>query len=207
MGSELRVVALRQTSPGRVSVELSDGSEIKSTLNVVTDLRLFPGKEVDEETLRAVRSASTLAKTRSRALDLLSRRSMSCKELFDKLVQKGEDEQAAAAAVQWLLENRLLDDAEYASSVVRHYAGKGYGAGRVRSELSRRGIPREFWDDALEQMPKGDEKLLKLIASRLSDPSDRDQVRKVSAALFRRGYSWDEIRTALRRFEVEAEDE
>lgn len=207
MNEPVRVVALRQVAPGRVNVELSDGTEIKSTLNVVTDLRLFVGKEVGEETLHAFRAASSQAKTRSRALDLLSHRSMSCRELYDKLLQKGEDEHAAAAAVQWLLENRLLDDAEYAASVVRHYAAKGYGAGRVRSELSRRGIPRELWDEALEQMPDGDDKLMKMIASRLSNPKDRDQVRKVSAALFRRGYSWDEIRTALRRFEVEAEDE
>lgn len=207
MDEALRVTALRQTSPGRITVELSDGSQIKSTLNVVTDLRLFPGKALDEESLRAIRSASALVRIRSRALDLLSRRPMSRKELYDKLVQKGEDEQAAAASVQWLAENRLLNDEEYAASVARHYAAKGYGAGRVRAELSRRGLPRELWDEALAQMPAGDEKLVKYIASHLSDPGDRDQVRKVSAALFRRGYSWDEIRGALRQYEVEAEEE
>ena len=206
MAEELRVAALRQTSPGKVTVELSDGSEIKSTLNVVTDLRLFQNKLVDEETLAAIRGASSAAKTRERALDLLSRRQMSCRELFDRLVQKGEDEQAASAAVQWLSDNRLMDDADYAASVVRHYAGRGYGATRVRSELSRRGIPRELWDEALGQMPENDDKLMNYIASRLPDPGDRDQIRKVGAALFRRGYSWDEIRSALRRFEAEAEE-
>jgi len=207
MPAELTVTALRQTSPGRVSVELSSGDEVKSTLNVVTDLRLFIGKAVDEELLGALRAASDEARTRNRALDLLSRRQMSCRELYDKLIRKGEDERAAASCVQWLLENGLLDDAGYAAAVVRHYAAKGYGAGRIRSELSRRGVDRELWDDALAQMPEQDEKLMKLIASRLPDPQDRDQVRRVSAALFRRGYSWDEIRSALRRFEVEAEDE
>ncbi len=48
-------------------------------------------------------------------------------------------------------------------------------------------------------MPEADGRLDKFIAARLKDPGDRDQIRKISAALFRRGYSWEEIRTALRR--------
>ncbi|MBQ1577132.1 MAG: RecX family transcriptional regulator, partial [Oscillospiraceae bacterium] len=36
---------------------------------------------------------------------------------------------------------------------------------------------------------------------------DREAVRKVSAALFRRGFSWEEIRAALRRFDSNIEEE
>ena len=49
-------------------------------------------------------------------------------------------------------------------------------------------------------------KLDRFIAARLTDPDDQGQVRKISAALFRRGYSWEEIRSALRRFQGEAGD-
>ena len=87
--------------------------------------------------------------------------------------------------------------------VVRHYAGKGYGAGRIRQELQRRGVPRELWDEALTELTESDDKLDRFIASRLKDPSDRAQVQKVSAALYRRGFSWEEIRAALARFRVD----
>ena len=90
--------------------------------------------------------------------------------------------------------------------MVRHYAAKGFGEGRVRQELQRRGIDRELWEEALEQMPEGTDKLDRFIAARLTDPDDQGQVRKISAALFRRGYSWEEIRSALRRFQGEAGD-
>ena len=203
----MTVTALRQTSPDLVTVCLSDGEEIKATLNVVADLRLYTGCELEEEALRKLREASSLALTKNRALELLSRRPMSAKELYDKLLRKGEAEENAAAAVRWLLENRLLDDESYAAAVARHYASKGYGAGRIRTELARRGVERELWDEALENRPDGQEKLDKFIASRLHDPEDRDQVRKLSAALFRRGYSWEEIRSALRRYSAEPEDE
>ena len=200
------VSALRQTSPGRVTVTLCGGEEIKTTLNVVTDLRLYAGRELDGEELKELRAASRSALARNRAMELLSRRPMSEKELIDKLIRKGEDEETAADCARWLRENGFLDDESYAAAVARHYAAKGYGPGRVRAELSRRGVDRELWDDTLEAMPENTDKLDRFIAARLSDPEDRDQVRKVSAALDRRGYSWEEIRSALRRFNAETEE-
>jgi regulatory protein len=199
--------AIRQTSPGRLTVCFEDGSELKSTLSVVTDLRLFSGKDLDTEQLQELRLASGRALAREKALEYLSRRPMSRKELKDKLLQKGEDEDIAQYCVQWLADNGLLDDESYAASVARHYAAKGYGQGRVRTELSRRGINRELWSDAVEQMPDNSSKLDKFIAARLKDPEDKAQVRKVTAALYRRGYSWEDIRSAMSRFNAQVEEE
>ena len=207
MPDPLSIVSLRQTSTEGVSVELSDGEEIASTVGVVAELRLYRGQELDDDKLEALRNASALALLKTKALELLSRRPLSAKELNDKLVQKGAEPQSAAACVRWLLDQRLLDDESYAGTVVRHYAAKGYGPGRIRQELSRRGVPRDYWDEALGQRPDNTEKIDKLIAARLHDPDDRDEVRKVTAALFRRGFGWDEIRAALARFSAEAEPE
>ena len=186
----MRITSLKQTSPSRVTVCLDDGSEVKSTLSAVTELRLFTGKELDEK-----------------ALELLSQRQMSAKELFRKLRDKGADEETADYCVNWVIERDLLNEESYAGAIVRHYAAKGYGEGRVRQELTRRGIPRELWEDALGQMPEDSTKLDRLIASRLKNPDDRDEVRKLSASLFRRGYGSEEIRGALERFRAACEYE
>lgn len=200
------VSAIRQTSPGRFSVILDEAEDIKSTLAVVTDHRLFTGKELDEQELAQLKTDSLRALARERALEMLSRRPMSRKELYQKLVRKGEDEDTAQYCAAWLEENKFIDDESYAAALARHYAAKGYGPGRLRSELSRRGIDRELWEDAVDNMPQDDDKIDKFIVSRLKDPEDREQVRKISSALFRRGYSWDEIRSALRRHEAQTED-
>ena len=207
MPEQLSITSLRQTAPERVSIALSNGEEIASTVAVVADLRLYRGQELDEEKLEEIRNASALALLKGKALEILSRRPLSAKELNDKLIQKGADPKSAAACVRWLLDQRLLDDESYAAAVARHYAARGYGPGRIRQELSRRGVPRDYWDEALGQRPDNTEKIDKLIAARLHDPEDRDEVRKVTAALFRRGFGWDEIRAALARFSAEAEAE
>ena len=198
------ISALHQTSPERVTVALDDGSEIKATLGVVAELRLYAGRRLTEAELQTLRASAALALCKNRGLELLSYRPMSAKELRDKLTEKGEEPAAAEAAVTWLCEHSFLDDARYAGMVVRHYAGKGYGAGRIRQELQRRGVPRELWEGALTELPESDDKLDRFIASRLKDPSDRAQVQKVSAALYRRGFSWEEIRAALARFRADA---
>ena len=198
--------ALRQTSSERVSIELDSGEEIKATLSLAAELRLFAGKELEDAELQQLRSSAALSLCKTRAVELLSYRPMSAKELRDKLVQKGETETAAEAAVDWLMEKRLLDDGRYAGQIVRHYAGKGYGRGRVRQELQRRGVPRELWEEALQELPEPKDKLDAYLSSKLKDPGDRAQVQKVSAALIRRGFSWEEIRAALARYRDDLED-
>ncbi len=200
------ITAIRQTAPGRLTVVLEDGTEIKSTLGAVTDARLYAGRELDEEGLAALRQSSRRSIAREAALEIVSRRPLSRKELKDKLLRKGEDEDTAEYCARWLEDNGFLNDEAYAAAVARHYAAKGYGAGRVRLELSRRGLARELWKDAQSAMPEADGKLDKFIGSRLKDPEDRDQMRKITAALYRRGYSWEEIRSAMERFHARLEE-
>lgn len=207
MAGVVTVTALKSLDAERVSVTLDTGEEIQATLSLIAQLRLYRGCALTEDALDTLRSQAEFSRWRSRAMELLSRRAMSARELQDKLRQKGADEETAARCVRWLEEQRFLDDESYAAAVVRHYAAKGYGPGRMQAELRRRGVPKDYWDAALAQRPANENKIDALIAQRLRDPSDREQVRKLTAALFRRGFGWDEIREALNRFRAEAEEE
>ena len=201
------VSALKKTSPDRILVEFEGGESLRSTLAAVTDARLYVGMELRDDEFAALKRSSKRGLERQKALELLSRRPHSRKELKDKLLRRGIDEEDAEDCVAWLAEHGFLDDNEYAGAVARHYAAKGYGAGRVRSELQRRGIDRELAADTLSDLPDNSGKIDAFLARRLHDPSDREAVRKVSAALFRRGFSWEEIRAALHRFDSSIEEE
>ena len=144
-----------------------------------------------------------------KAVSLLNYRAHSRKELAEKLRRKtGCGETELSEVLDRLEQLGLLDDRSYAASVVRSCARKGYGAQRVAAELSRRGISKELREEALGEMPDTDDTLDRLLRQRLRDPRDRDELRKVSAAMVRRGYSWDEVRRALGRLDAEtyAED-
>ena len=141
---------------------------------------------------------------KERALALLDKRDYSRAELLKKLLEKGVDEAEATQAVDRLAELGFVDDARYAPIVVRHYAAKGYGARRVRQELARRGIPKELWDEAMEQMPAQDDTIDRLLRSRLRGVEvDRAALKRASDFLLRKGYGWDEIQSALARYHIE----
>jgi regulatory protein len=92
------------------------------------------------------------ASCRRRAARLLGYRQMSQAELLRKLTMKGEREDAAQDAVQWLAEQGFLDDEQYAFDIARHYSQKGCNRWRITQELRRRLVPRELWSAALAQI-------------------------------------------------------
>lgn len=194
------ISALRSTAPERITLILEDGQEIPTTLGILTELRLFAGKDLDEEQLDLVKRKTSAALAREYGLTLLSNRQHSRKELGDKLLRKGTPDEAVDDALDWLEDHGYLDDGRYAGAVVRHYAAKGYGPGRIRMELTKRGISREHWDSAFGELPQTDDTIERFLRSRLRNPDDRDEVRKVSAALARRGFGWDEIKAAIERY-------
>lgn len=138
--------------------------------------------------------------TLKRAFRILGARDMSRNELIRRLVEKGESEEDAIDAVSWLEERGFVDDSKYAGMITRHYAARGYGEKRIRQELYRRLIPRELWDEVIENNPLNNDKLDSFLRSRLSASPDKAEIKKVSDALIRRGFSWGEIKDALARF-------
>ena len=217
---------------GRWLVWLEDGSIVRVGEGDVVSLGLYAGKELSDAEAEALSAAEVRSKLMERAVGLLSLRPMSRKELLDKLCapprpKKGKypydklddapdrstlqsqrealREQAEAAADR-LTDLGLLNDEEYARTVVRHYAGKGYGPRKIRDELYRRGVPRELWEGALADAEPDDSQIDKLARQKLrgAEPT-RENLKKVSDYLARRGYGWEEISSALERIREEYE--
>ncbi len=197
----MTVCEIRQSGGETCLVTLSDGRVIKTTRNVASDLSLYAGRELSAEETGELESRSALERARLRAMRMISARPMSCGELYDRLLEKGESERDAAACVEYLLDLHFLNDADYAAMLVRHYAARGFGRRRIRDELYRRKVPRELWDDALGQLPEQDGELDRLLEKRLrgADLSDTAAVKKAAEALVRRGFSWQEVRRAVGR--------
>ncbi len=203
----MKITELREISAGHFVVGFSDGSEMKTSLDIVADLSLFRGRELSDEEHSQLFAASQLSKCKERALKLVGARPMSCKELYDKLVEKGEMQENAEICVEWLLDRHYLDDAQYAQTIVRHYSAKGYGVQRIKNELYRRGIAKSLWDDALEEMPETDDTVYKLLLRKLkSDAPDRVELKRATDSLYRRGFSWDEIKAAVNKFQAHYTD-
>ena len=204
---QIEEVKPSQRKKGRFLVKLEGGDILRVTEEELLRFGLRPGMEVDGETLEALRASARSSSARAAAASMIGSRALSKQELTRRLIQKGNEESDARAAADWLEDIGAVNDAGYAASLVRHYGGRGYGPARVREELRRRGVDRELWDEALEEMPEAAEILDALIQKKcrgeLSDPKEK---KRVSDGLLRRGFGWSDVKAAMGRYTEMTED-
>ena len=193
---------------GRVLVFLGDGACLKITEQELLDFGLRSGDELDEETLKRLKEAAGVSNTRAAAADLIGKRAMSRRDLERKLQEKGASETEARYAAEWLEAIGALNDLEYAAALVRHYSRLGYGPARVREKLYEKGVPRELWEGALEELPEDGGQVDAFLRSKLRGRTpDEKEKRRLTNALLRRGFPWGEVKAAWRRLGEEMQED
>ena len=197
-----------QRIKGRWLAVLEDGSILRVGENQVVDFALYAGKELSEEEAEALQGSAQRQQRKEKALELLARKPQSRWELEKKLAQWGAEEDEVQTVCDRMEQLGYLNDAEYAARVVRHYSAKGFGPGKLRDELYRRGVPRDLWQEAMDQAEDPAQSIDTFVAKKLAGKTaDRQNLKKVSDALARRGYRWPDINDALRRYGAETEEE
>lgn len=182
---------------GRYLVRLSDGQTMRLYRQTVQDFGLYPGLELSDEQLTALRENAGAVSAKMRAVRIVAASNVSRAELENRLVRKGEAPEQAAQAVRWMQELRLVDDEQTARQIVAQCVRKGYGPARARQTLYEKRIPRQLWEAALADYPDQTDYLLQFLRRRLTVPTDPGQTRRAIDALLRRGHSYQQIRRAL----------
>ena len=204
----MRVEAIEQTrSPqGKLRVRFDNGESLLILPAAIAELGLYAGMELPDAAMDSIKETGGAASAKERAVRIVSAASVTKKELRHRLVQKGETEEHADEAVKWLSELHLLDDRQTAAQIVRNGAARGYGAARIRQMLYEKRVPRELWDEALEQLPSQDDAIDTFLQRRFRGQTpDRAEIKRATDALLRRGHSWEDIRRALSRYTSEEE--
>ena len=199
----MRIESLREPSVrgGRYTVTLDDGRKLRLEKAVVADFGLFTGRELEEAELQQIRESNAKASARARAVRIVSATAVTQKDLRRRLVQKGEREEDADEAIQWLSDLNLLDDLQTARQLAQSAARKGYGKARIRQIFYQKGVNRELWEEAMEGLPEPDDAIDRFLASRFKGQKpDEKETKRAVDALLRRGHSWSDIRPAMARY-------
>lgn len=191
---------------GRYWVTFEDGSRMGLYRQTVEDFGLYSGMELDDGQMENLRTAAGQMSAKMRAVRIVSATSVSRRDLEERLVRKGEDPEQARQAVNWMSDLHLVDDRATAEQVVNSCISKGYGLARAKQALYEKRIPREYWDEVLEDYPDQSEKITAFLQSRLDADSDEKAVKRAIDALLRRGHSYGAIRRALDSLSFDTED-
>ena len=202
-------IDLLKTAPdraGRYWITLEDGSKMPLYRQTVEDFALYSGKELSDEEWEALQEHAGQMSAKMRAVRIVSASSVSKRDLEERLVRKGEDPRQAKEAVAWMEDLHLVDDRNTAEQIVHSCISKGYGLQRAKQALYEKRIPKEYWEEALEDYPDQQEKILSFLRSRLDGDADQKQIKKAIDALLRRGHSYKHIREGLNQLALESED-
>ncbi|MBR0364947.1 MAG: regulatory protein RecX [Clostridia bacterium] len=171
------------------------------------------GSEVTPEQLEELLTESARRKMMNKALDLLSLRDYSRRELSDKLVTKawekkeqkdmdlGSLKQQASDICDRLEELGLLNEERFARSYVdelirrKHLSKSG-----LRTALIQKGVQRDIIETVLEAVDVDPvEQIRELLATKFRnrDLSDEKQKTRTVNALLRLGYHYNEIHAAM----------
>lgn len=133
------------------------------------------------------------------ALRLLANRDRSVSELEARLEAKGYRPETRAAVLDFLSENRLLDDFRVAEGVLRQRTGKlSVGRAKLKATLLAKGVPEEIVEEVLGS--RDDEEELKGMAEALAGRNwPEDGQAKAARFLLSRGFPEELLETALER--------
>ena len=206
----MKITSLSEYKGDTREIVLDSGQKIFINELVVSDCRLFEGKEISPEDLSAITSADLVRKAKKRALYLLGERAYCRAELYAKL-EKTYNAEIAEEAVSYVEELGYIDDEDYAAKYAEYLIKvKKHGVYKAKQEMLHKGIPRELCENALAEYSEEelDEELTELIGKKYIDKiADFDGRRRTVAALVRRGYDFTSVKRCIAKCLEDFDDE
>ena len=131
----------------------------------------------------------------NKALDIISRREHSQKELSNKLIKKFNIPELVDSVIDGLLEKNLLNDYRYSESYVVARKRKGFGPKKIGYELVSRGVNENTASEVIDAEGGWNEAALKALNQKFKAGIGEDfkEQNKQKAFLQNRGFSFQEI--------------
>jgi regulatory protein len=158
------------------------------------------GSVISEAVYREILDDVLYPRARERMCWLLGRKDYTREQMRRKLEQGGYPEAVIGRALAYACEQRFLDDDRY----VEHYLDAFRGAKSRRALLSglmEKGIPKARAASALEDAAVEEEPQIRAFLEKrrfFSEETDEKAKQKCVAALLRKGYSWEAVRSVAR---------
>ncbi|GAB3042506.1 recombination regulator RecX [Virgibacillus ainsalahensis] len=180
---------------------------------ILVEYRLRKGLEMDDSMITTLVQKDTVHKLYTQAIQFLSYRMRTKKEIHDYLVKKEAEDEQIDQIMGKLDEERLIDDKQFAAMFVRTRINTSFkGPAVIKKELIEKGVAATVASEAVEQYPYEIqyEKIQKLIEKKQKQSkkdSFRKQVQNLQATLMQKGFPQDVIKDALSDINDEKNEE
>ena len=159
------------------------------------------GSELTESLMQRLIETET-PQVFERTIRLLGQKAYSEKELLSYYQRQQYDEKVIAETMQRLMKLDLINDKDLSKDQAEMLLGRGYSRNAVRNKLLQRGIDAETAQQAMESCSEEKEKenalrTAETLFHKYRSEDEKKRIYKVSAAMARKGFSWEKIRWAV----------
>ena len=190
----------------RVNVFIEEKFSFALSADLAFKHGLRPKLQVDAAFLEQLLREDGETKALATALNFIGYRPRAEAEIRTRLQRDEWSETVIAAVIQKLRDNKMLDDAQFASDWVESRGrSKPRGARLLQQELRFKGVDKENIEAAL---PDANEEIenamaaLSKIERKLDKWEGRERTQKAIEMMARRGFSYGTVKTALSRLEA-----
>ena len=207
MLNSITITDITKTKKGLNALFSENGFLFSVDDMLLAQYKIEIGSCFSQQELTLLYEKSNTNKAVQKAYNLLSYRSHSRMELYTKLC-RNFDADCADAACDKMEEYGLINDEEFCKAKAEYLINvKRCSLCEVKAKLLTLGINKDIIECCIETYDSDTqtENLKYLIERKYA--SKLDQPQKVIAALMRKGFSYHDIKSALRLLEIESEDE
>ncbi len=199
----MKIVSLKALKKHLTAVTLENGSELLLDSDIVAEKGLIKGAFISDP--NALIYESDYKRAKSRALWYLSRADQTEKGLLKKLIVAGFSKKAAENAVARMVELGLINDRNFAEKYCEALSLSGASQREIYFKLIKKDIPKAIVMEVLETEEQSEcDKVLNLLKTKYARKLDtKENLQKTVAALARKGFSFSDIKDALKILEQE----
>jgi len=206
MKRQITDIQVQKKHPSRRSIFLDGKFYCGVSEEVVVKFQLKRGMEIDEDRLEELLYEEEFSKAKGYVYRILARRMYTCKEIRDKLVERGYVDKIVEDVIATLERYGYLNDKTYAEEWIQsRMRSKPKGKVALRQELARRGIEKSIIENALDEAfneSREADMALDLARRKVRSYRDADPAaskRKLQGFLLRRGFSFEIVRDVVEK--------
>ena len=162
------------------------------------------GSQISTEKLQSVAKREAIVRCKDSALHIIERSYKTEKQLRDKLIQKGFDEETIEVVIDFVKEYNFINDERYAKAFIKDNI-RTKGSKKIKYELIRKGVAKDIIERALKMIDGDEEKENALIIGEKKYKTlikNDDDTYKISGKLYRfltmRGYNYDIVKDVVK---------
>lgn len=193
-------IEVQKNHKDRVNIFVDDEFYASMFLDTAVKYGIKKDLDIDEEVFKSYLIESEKNLAFNKALNYMNTAFKTAKQIRDYLNKKGYDKIVVDYVVNRLKEYGYINDQNYAESYVNSYKNK-YGKNMLKTKLMSKGISKETIDEVLKDFESNEETIDKLLIKKIGNKElTNDLLTKCSRFLSSRGFSFDEINSAIRKF-------